>query len=236
MDAGDLTDRDKLLSCATRSQFQTETTVVTAPSRRRPDSIPTRSRTCGHGRASRSLRRRTCAESRPRRSAATWPPGASQPPTSSQAASPVSGGSGEFRSRTYSPPACGHTRPEHLIQNRRTSARVAERPASLAMTGFENSSMPWSLNVPVAEPPRTWPPSGPTRSRPWSAPCRHSKRITLPRRPALAEPLPPRRHHPMPPTQLGQPASQACCRWCRGEGRPRANSARRRRRRSSDGR
>jgi hypothetical protein len=40
----------------------------------------------------------------------------------------------------------------------------------------------------------------------------------------------------MPPTQLGQPASQACCRWCRGEGRPRANSARRRRRRSSDGR
>jgi len=87
----------------------------------------------------------------------------------------------------------------------------------------------------VAEPPRTWPPSEPTRSRPWKAPWRRCKFITLPRRPAPTAPLPHQRRHRRQPTQSGQPAGQACCRWCRGEGRPSANSARRRRRRSSGG-
>jgi hypothetical protein len=100
----------------------------------------------------------------------------------------------------------------------------------------ESSSTPWSLNVPVAEPPRTWPPSGPTRSRPWRPPCGRCKRIAPPQRPIRTALLSHRRHHPTPHTQPGQPPSPACCRWCRSDGRPSANSARRRRRRSSDGR
>jgi hypothetical protein len=92
------------------------------------------------------------------------------------------------------------------------------------------------LSGTAAEPPRTWPPSGPIRSRPWSAPWRRCKLSTLARRPTPTALLPPQRHHPMQPTQPGRPAVQACCRWCRSDGRPRANSARRRRRRSSGGR
>jgi hypothetical protein len=90
-------------------------------------------------------------------------------PTAAMPHPPVSAGSGTSRPRTCSQPAYGHARPEHLTEKRMT-ARVAKRSASLVMTGFENSSMPWSLSVPVAEPRRTWPPSGPTRSRPWRPP------------------------------------------------------------------
>jgi len=47
----DLTDRDKLRSCAAGSRFQIAGTAVTAPSESRPDSIPARSMICGQGRA-----------------------------------------------------------------------------------------------------------------------------------------------------------------------------------------
>ena len=113
-----------------------------------------------------------------------------------------------------------------------TSPRPAGPPASLLTTGFERSSTPWSLSVPAAEPPRTWPPSGPTRSRPWRALWRRCS-LSAPPQP---RPRPPQRHHPTQPTQPGQPSGQACCRWCRSEDRPSANSARRRRRPSSGGR
>jgi predicted DNA-binding transcriptional regulator AlpA len=158
-------------------------------------------------------------------------PTAHQPPSPS----PVSVGSGESRPRTCSPPACDHARPAYPSKKRRTSPRVAERSAGLVLTGFENSSTPWNWSGPAAEPPRTWPPSGPTRSRPWRAPFGRCKRITLPRRPTPTAPLPHQRHHLAPRPPPGQPSGQACCRWCRNAGRPSANSARRRRRPSSGG-
>ena len=47
----DLTDRDKLRSCATRSRFQIAGTAVTTPSRSRSDGFSTLSTSCGHDRA-----------------------------------------------------------------------------------------------------------------------------------------------------------------------------------------
>jgi hypothetical protein len=113
------------------------------------------------------------------------------------------------------------------------SPRVAERPAGLLMTGFENSSTPWSWSVSVDEPPRTWRPSGPTRSRPWRTPCGRCKPATPPRCPIRTARLVRQRHRPLQRTWPAQLCGQACCRWCRSGGRASANSARRRRRRSS---
>jgi hypothetical protein len=149
-----------------------------------------------------------------------WPPGASRPPNSSQARSPVSVGHGGSQPRICSQPAYDHARLEHPTMMGMTSPRPAEPPASLSMTGFESSSTPWSLSGPAAKPPRTWPPSGPARSRPWRAPWRRCRLSAPPQpRPRLR---PPQRYHPTQPTQPGQPSAQACCRWCRSEDRPRA--------------
>jgi hypothetical protein len=107
------------------------------------------------------------------------------------------------RSRPAATPG-PHTRPG---TEERALKWAYVRPTSLVMTGFENLNMPWSLNGPVAEPPRTWPPSEPTRSRPWSAPRAHGKHITLPRRLTPTAPLSSQRHHPTPPP-AGQPPSR----------------------------
>jgi hypothetical protein len=160
-------------------------------------------------------------------------------PTARQQPSPIPGQRGLWRiprPRTCLQPACGQARPAYPTRNQSTSPRVAERPTSLVMTGFENSNTPWSLSGPVAEPPRTWPPSGPTRSRPWKTPWRRCARITPPQRPTPTAPLPHQRPHPTPRAQPGQFPGQACCPWHRSDGRLGANSARRRRRRSSGGR
>jgi Helix-turn-helix domain len=129
-------------------------------------------------------------------------------PTAHQQPSPIPGQRGLWRIPTQDLLAAGlrpgqAPLPDQEQNNERS--QVAIRPASLVLTGFENLSMPWSLNVPVAEPPRTWPPSEPTRSRPWRAPWRRCKPITLARRPTPTAPLPPQRHHRAPRTQPGQP-------------------------------
>jgi helix-turn-helix protein len=145
-------------------------------------------------------------------------------PTAHQQPSPIPGQRGLWRIPAQDLLAAGlRARQARLpTNNRGTSPRITERRAGLVMTGFETSSTPWSWSVPVAEPPRTWPPSGPTRSRPWKAPCGRCKRSTLPRRPTPTALLPPQPHHPTPPTQPGEPPSQACCRCCRRAGRPSA--------------
>src|SRR4029450_6944452 len=48
------------------------------------------------------------------------------PPHTTQPPPPVSVDSGASRPTTCSQPVCGHARPEHLIQNGRTTARVAK--------------------------------------------------------------------------------------------------------------
>jgi hypothetical protein len=155
-------------------------------------------------------------------------------PTAHQQSSPVPGQRGPWRIPTQELRAAG-LRPRRArtpTMLAMTSPRAAEPPARLVMTGFESSSTPWRLSAAAAKPPRTWPPSGPARSRPWRAPWRRCRLSALPQ----PRPRPPQRHHRTQPTPPGRPSGQACCRWCQSDGRPGANSARRRRRPSSGGR
>ena len=89
-------------------------------------------------------------------------PGAHQQP------SPIPGQRGLWRIPTQDLLAAGlrsrQTRTPDQQQQHQPSRRRGT--ASLLLTGFENSSMPWRLSGSAAEPPRTWPPSRPTRSRP----------------------------------------------------------------------
>ena len=89
-------------------------------------------------------------------------PGAHQQPSPF----PVSVGSGASRTQDLLAVGLRSRQTRTPDNNSSTSPPGAEGPPSLLLTGFENSSMPWRLSGPAAEPPRTWPPSGPTGSRP----------------------------------------------------------------------
>jgi hypothetical protein len=132
---------------------------------------------------------------------------------------PASAGHGASRPRSCWQPACDHARPAYPTKHRRPSLRVAQPPARLVLTRFENSSTPWSWSGPVAEPSRTWPPSGPTRSRRWRAPFGRCKLIPPPRPPTPTGPLPHQCHHPAPPTPPGQSSGRACADGAEAEAR-----------------
>jgi hypothetical protein len=65
-------------------------------------------------------------------------PSARQQPTPT----PASAGHGASRPRSCCQPACDHARPAYPTKHRRPSLRVAQPPARLVLTGFENSSTP----------------------------------------------------------------------------------------------
>jgi hypothetical protein len=82
--------------------------------------------------------------------------------------SPIPGQRGLWRISTQDLLAAGlrsrQTRtPDQQQQHQPARRRATAQPAA---DRFENSSMPWRLSGSAAEPPRTWPPSGPTRSDP----------------------------------------------------------------------
>src|SRR5215217_7513906 len=79
-------------------------------------------------------------------------PGAHQQP------SPIPGQRGLWRIPTQDLLAAGlRSRQTAHPNNSSTSPPGAEGQPSLLLTGFENSSMPWRLSGPAAEPPRAWP-------------------------------------------------------------------------------
>jgi excisionase family DNA binding protein len=64
-------------------------------------------------------------------------------PTPHQQPSPIPGQRGLWRIPTQELlPACDHARPAYPTKHRRPSLRVAQPPARLVLTGFENSSTP----------------------------------------------------------------------------------------------
>ena len=139
-------------------------------------------------------------------------------PTAHQEPGPIPGQRGLWRIPTKDLLAAGlgprqAHRPDQAQQHGPSSGRTAGQSVDDRVRELEHAL---ELEVPVAEPLRTWPPSGPTRSRPWSAPWRRCTHSTLPRRPTPTGPLPHQRHHLMPGTRPGQPYCQACSRWCQG--------------------
>jgi hypothetical protein len=155
----DPTDRDELRSCAPGNRLRIAATVATTSGKSRPVSFPN----SGHDLSSRpsltiAEAARLCGVSvstiRCYLTAGRFPTAYQQPsPT------PFQRGFWRIRPRTCSQPASGQARPAHQARNRTTSPGVAERPASLVMSGFQNLTC---LGARADPPPRTWPPSEPT--------------------------------------------------------------------------
>jgi len=229
------TDRDKLLSCAPGSQFRSALTVATTPSRRRPDSLPTPSRTSGHSRAWRSLRRLGCATHRPRRSAAT---GRRALPKRPPAATPTPGQRGAWRIPTQELLAAGLRPRQARLPDQAQKAEPSSRPTAGPPGADQVRELEHALEL---ERTRRRAVEDLAAERTHTIQTLESALRALQAHPAAPASNPDRAAPPpVPPSgatdTAGPVLRPGLCRWCRGGGPPSVTSARRRRRPSSDAR